>query len=141
LSLQANESYVGSNAYGVIQGGHCAILSVSCWGIWLMPNSSYSIESIFDSIRARYADCYTNLCRRFYSAPDTTSVPLAVGADEDLTIRADIYEMDGPTNRNQSETVFYRSVVLRPAEITNTTRTLSDGNSELTVQIEVAGSP
>jgi len=87
-----------------------------CTGLRIRPDSHYSIqEDIFDWIHRQQASCLGNGCRsNWYYAPEVNFVTVELGPEDDLTIEADIMDVD---NCNDNDVILRDRLVIPSSEM------------------------
>ncbi|MFL7793756.1 MAG: Ig-like domain-containing protein [Anaerolineae bacterium] len=116
-------------------------------GVGFAPNSIYSVQAIFDSIRAWLEDpCFYPGCslspaprcdRPFVSAPEVDQVTIELGPDDDLTFGGTIYIQFEDTYLE----LFSSYHTLPAGEVTPGYYTLYDGEYRLDVIVDVLVGP
>jgi hypothetical protein len=106
-------------------------------GYTLSPWSSYNIRDIFDTIWTWKVNCTGPQCAPFYEAPDSNSVTVELGPDEELTVGGYLDDIDS----HMYETFFSGWHSIEPGEILPGPLEIRDQQVQLTVQIDVLVGP
>jgi hypothetical protein len=105
-------------------------------GLRLRHHTDVGVQGIFDWIHREMAECIGAGCPS-YSAPESASVEVPLGPDDDLTISGLIMDLDG----NADDTLFEGQVTIASEDVEPGRYTLRDRNIELSFWIDVVVGP